>query len=248
MARKRDVSKKTGRQAGKAQDIIPKGYQELLTQLKERIRSAQLRAGLAVNREMVLLYWQIGRDILQRQAKQGWGAKVIDRLATDLHHAFPDMTGFRRATSNTCGHPPPLGPTSQLCSRLLHKFPGSTTASSSTRSRTPRNAYVRRSNTAGAATSSCIGSRANSTSGKARPPPISSESLPSRESDLARDILKYPYNFEFMSLAEDAEERTCRKDCWSTSISFRLSLVPASPLSVSNTASKSAAKIFSSIC
>ena len=60
----------------------------------ERIRSAQLRASLAVNREMGLLYWQIGRDILQRQAQEGWGAKVIDRLAADLHHAFPDMTGL----------------------------------------------------------------------------------------------------------------------------------------------------------
>jgi predicted nuclease of restriction endonuclease-like (RecB) superfamily len=49
---------------------------------------------LAVNRELVLLYWQIGRDILDRQAQQGWGAKVIDRLAQDLRSAFPDMKGF----------------------------------------------------------------------------------------------------------------------------------------------------------
>jgi DUF1016 N-terminal domain len=48
----------------------------------------------AVTREMVLLYWQIGRDILQRQTQQGWGTKVIDRLAADLRCAFPDMTGF----------------------------------------------------------------------------------------------------------------------------------------------------------
>jgi predicted nuclease of restriction endonuclease-like (RecB) superfamily len=74
--------------------LLPKGYEDLLGQLKERIRSAQLRAGLAVNREMVLLYWQIGRDILQRQAQEGWGAKVIDCLGADLRHAFPDMTGF----------------------------------------------------------------------------------------------------------------------------------------------------------
>src|SRR5262245_45016006 len=94
MARKRAAGSKSGRPAKKTSDLLPEGYAQLLGQLKERIRSAQLRAGLAVNREMVVLYWQIGRDILQRQAQEGWGAKVIDRLAADLHRAFPDMTGL----------------------------------------------------------------------------------------------------------------------------------------------------------
>src|ERR1035438_7960895 len=69
-------------------------YSEFLADLKSRIQAAQLRAALAVNRELVLLYWQIGRDILDRQARESWGAKVIDRLAADLKHAFPDMKGF----------------------------------------------------------------------------------------------------------------------------------------------------------
>jgi predicted nuclease of restriction endonuclease-like (RecB) superfamily len=75
----------------------PEGYDDWLTELKTRIHSAQQRAILTVNRELVLLYWQIGCDILARQAKQGWGAKVIDRLAHDLHNAFPKMKGFSRA-------------------------------------------------------------------------------------------------------------------------------------------------------
>ena len=62
----------------------PNGYTAWLTALKTRIHTAQQRAALAVNRELVLLYWQIGRDILERQAKEGWGAKVIERLAHDL--------------------------------------------------------------------------------------------------------------------------------------------------------------------
>src|SRR5882724_34813 len=70
------------------------GYDDLLHDLKERIRAAQVRAALAVNRELVLLYWLTGRDILERQRQQGWGAKVIDRLASDLRSAFPDMKGF----------------------------------------------------------------------------------------------------------------------------------------------------------
>ncbi len=75
----------------------PEGYSDWLTDLKGRIHNAQQRASIAVNRELVLLYWQIGRDILTRQNDQGWGSKVIDRLAQDLRAAFPDIKGFRRA-------------------------------------------------------------------------------------------------------------------------------------------------------
>ena len=69
-------------------------YADLLHNLKERIRAAQVRASLSVNRELVLLYWQIGRDILARQEAQGWGSKVIDRLAGDLRREFTEMKGF----------------------------------------------------------------------------------------------------------------------------------------------------------
>lgn len=59
----------------------PQGYTDWLAELKTRIHNAQQRATLAVNRELVMLYWQIGKDILDRQAHEGWGAKVVDRLA-----------------------------------------------------------------------------------------------------------------------------------------------------------------------
>ena len=75
----------------------PEGYADWLADLKGRIHTAQQRATLAVNRELVALYWHIGRDILARQAAQGWGAKVIERLAHDLRAAFPEMKGFSRA-------------------------------------------------------------------------------------------------------------------------------------------------------
>jgi predicted nuclease of restriction endonuclease-like (RecB) superfamily len=75
----------------------PDGYGEWLAELKTRIQSAQQRAALAVNRELIELDWQIGRDILARQAAQGWGAKVIERLAQDLRNAFPEMKGFSRS-------------------------------------------------------------------------------------------------------------------------------------------------------
>lgn len=74
--------------------LPPEAYADWLADLKSRIHYAQQRATLAVNRELVLLYGHIGRDILTRQAEAGWGAKVIERLAHDLRRAFPDMKGF----------------------------------------------------------------------------------------------------------------------------------------------------------
>ena len=71
-----------------------RGYEEFLRDLKAHIRSAQTKAVLSVNRELILLYMQIGRDILRHQKEEGWGVKVIDRLAVDLRHTFPEMQGF----------------------------------------------------------------------------------------------------------------------------------------------------------
>ena len=72
-----DKSKVSGE---KIPDIV--GYEDFLRELKTRISSAQLRAAIWVNKELVLLYWQIGRDILNRQQQQGWGAKVINRQSS----------------------------------------------------------------------------------------------------------------------------------------------------------------------
>lgn len=79
---------------GAGASAIPKGYEVWLAGLKTRISSARQRATLAVNQELVRLYHQIGTEILERQARQGWGAKVIDRLAADLQASFPEMKGF----------------------------------------------------------------------------------------------------------------------------------------------------------
>lgn len=69
-------------------------YLALLTEVKARIASAQLRAQLSVNRELLLLYWQIGQLIDGRQAREGWGARVIPRLANDLRRELPAARGF----------------------------------------------------------------------------------------------------------------------------------------------------------
>jgi len=73
---------------------LPANYGETLTHLKELIRQARIKAVLAANETMVMAYWQMGQTILQRQAAVGWGAKVIDRLSADLRSEFPDMQGL----------------------------------------------------------------------------------------------------------------------------------------------------------
>lgn len=69
-------------------------YIGLINSLKEKIRLARQKAALSVNRELVMLYWEIGREILSRQAAENWGTKVIDRLSADLSREFPEMKGF----------------------------------------------------------------------------------------------------------------------------------------------------------
>lgn len=72
----------------------PISYAEVLADLKRRISHERLRVVMASNTAMVLMYWDIGQRILDKQSSEGWGARVIDRLSTDLREAFPDMKGF----------------------------------------------------------------------------------------------------------------------------------------------------------
>jgi Protein of unknown function (DUF1016). len=73
---------------------LPTDYFDWLADLKQRIQHERFRVILVSNAAMVLLYWDIGERILEKQNAQGWGAKTIDRLALDLHKLFPDMKGF----------------------------------------------------------------------------------------------------------------------------------------------------------
>ncbi|MGA3007334.1 MAG: PDDEXK nuclease domain-containing protein [Opitutaceae bacterium] len=78
----------------KATAALPADYAPLLADIKARVQAARIKAGLAANRELLAIYWDIGRLILDRQRKEGWGAKVIDRLSTDLQNEFPGQQGF----------------------------------------------------------------------------------------------------------------------------------------------------------
>lgn len=94
---KKSVSKKGASDGASVQppkSSLPGGYSELLDALKQRVQQAQTRAALSVNRELIQLYWEIGREIVMRQEHEGWGKSVVDRLARDIQTAFPGIGGF----------------------------------------------------------------------------------------------------------------------------------------------------------
>ena len=73
---------------------LPADYPQFLAEIKARIAAARTRAVLAVNSELIRLYWEIGHEILEREQRAGWGARVINRLSADLRREFPGMTGL----------------------------------------------------------------------------------------------------------------------------------------------------------
>jgi len=85
---------KTSGQDGQSSATLPAGYPHLLAGLKARVRAAQLRAAVSVNRELILLYWDIGRIIVESQKTKGYGRQVVERLAEDLQKEFPGVAGM----------------------------------------------------------------------------------------------------------------------------------------------------------
>jgi len=189
--------------------LLP-GYGDLLGDLKERIRPAQVRAALAVNQELVHLYWQIGRSIQARQEAHGWGTQVIDRLSADLRHAFPGMKGFSlrnlryiRAFAASC-------PDADFLQQVAAKLPWGHIMRLLDAVQEPleREWYARAAVEHGWSRSIL----AHQIDGNlfARQGQASTNfdrTLPAPQSDLAQQVLKDPYNFDFLSLGEEAHER-----------------------------------------
>lgn len=188
----------------------PAGYADWLAELKTRIHSAQQRAALAVNRELVLLYWQIGRDILARQAREGWGAKVIERLAHDLRTAFPDMKGFSRANLMYMRAFAEAWPQAEIVQQAVGQLPWGHNLVLLGKLKGPelRLAYARRAIEHGWSRNLLeihIETRLLEREGQA----ITNfaERLPAPGTDLARQSLKDPYLFDFLRIGKAADER-----------------------------------------
>jgi predicted nuclease of restriction endonuclease-like (RecB) superfamily len=186
------------------------GYEDFLRDLKSRIQTAQIRAALAVNRELVLLYWQIGRDILTRQKQQGWGAKVIDRLAKDLKIAFPEMKGFSRTNLLYMRAFAEAYSDEQFVQQAAGQIPWfhNCTIIDKVKDPATREWYIRKTTEHGWSRNILvlqIESGLYKRQGKA----VTNfeRTLPAPQSDLARELLKDPYNFDFLILGQDAHER-----------------------------------------
>jgi Uncharacterized conserved protein len=186
------------------------GYEEFLSELKKRIQKAQTRVALAVNRELVLLYWNIGREILARQAAQGWGAKVIDRLAKDLKSAFPEMKGFSPRNLKYMRLMAESYPDEEFVQQLVAQIPWGHNVRILDKVKDRREAefYIRQTIENGWSRNILalqIDSDLYNRQGKAVT--NFSKTLPAPQSDLAQSILKDPYNFDFLTLDAEAHER-----------------------------------------
>ncbi|WP_426992450.1 PDDEXK nuclease domain-containing protein [Methylomonas sp. CM2] len=188
----------------------PTGYTDWLTELKTRIHSAQQRAALSVNRELVLLYWQIGRDILERQAQQGWGAKVIERLSHDLRTSFPDMKGFSRANLMYMRAFAEAWPDVEIVQQLVGQLPWghNLVLLSKLKDAENRKRYAERAIEYAWSRNVLnihIETRLLEREGNA----VTNfeANLPKPHSDLARESLKDPYLFDFLGIGQEADER-----------------------------------------
>lgn len=193
-----------------ARDLIPSGYDDFLRELKERIRQAQIRAALAVNRELILLYWQIGREILLRQRDEGWGAKVIDRLARDLRAEFPEMKGFSPRNLKYMRAFAAAYPDEAIVQQAAAQIPWFHNCMLLDKVKDPaeREWYMRATVQYGWSRDMLahqIDSGLHTRQGQALT--NFDRTLPAPQSDLARQMLKEPYNFDFLSLGPQAHER-----------------------------------------
>ena len=189
-------------------------YASWISSLKRRIHEAQIRAAIVVNTELVRLYWQIGHEILERQNEQGWGAKVVERLAKDLKAEFPEMTGFSRAnimymrafaaawTEDEIVQAP-LGQLTwyhhiTLLDKLDSKELRLEYARLAAENGWSRNVMVHH-----------IELKTAERIGKAQS--NFRTTLPAADSDLAQQALKDPYKLEFLGLAEGVKENKLRQ-------------------------------------
>lgn len=189
---------------------LPDTYQAFVQGLKERIRAAQVRAALAVNTELILLYWQIGRDILQRQEQEGWGAKIIEQLARDLKREFPDVKGFSRTNLLYMRAFAEAYPEEQFVQQVVGQIPWGHNVRILDMVKSPdeRLWYAQQTIENGWSRNVLalqIETGLIRRSGGALT--NFSRTLPSPQSDLAQSLLKDPYNLEFLTISNDAQER-----------------------------------------
>lgn len=187
---------------------LPEGYADWLKELKSRIRAAQQKAVLAANSEMILLYWRIGRDILDRQNLQGWGSKVVERLSEDLRREFPNIKGYSRANLLYMRAFAEAWPNQAIVQQLVGQLPWGHNLELLTKlkNRDHREWYAKATIEHGWSRNVLvhqIESGLISRQGKA----IFSKQISSPHSELLQQTFKDPYFFDFLNVGDEAHER-----------------------------------------
>ncbi|RMH12226.1 MAG: DUF1016 domain-containing protein [Gammaproteobacteria bacterium] len=185
-------------------------YDDLLKDLKQRIRTAQVRAALAVNQELMMLYWQIGQEILYRQQREGWGSKIIERLAKDLKREFPDIKGFSGRNLKYMRAFAEAYADERLVQRSVAQLPWRHNIALMEKLKDPqaRLWYAEQAIAYGWSRDILvIQIETNLYARQGEAITNFEHTLPPSQSDLSRQLLKDPYNFEFLSLQDAAQER-----------------------------------------
>jgi predicted nuclease of restriction endonuclease-like (RecB) superfamily len=191
-------------------DVAPEGYAEWIRELKASVHAARHRAARAVNTELLALYWQLGRQIQERQQTQGWGAKIVDRISADLKTEFPDTQGFSPRNLKYMRAFAVAWPDPDFVQEVLARLPWYTHIALLEKLDTAeaRHWYAQRAIEHGWSRNVLVlqieagamkRTGAALTNFQAR--------LPEPHSDLAQESLKDPYRLDFLGLGEDAQER-----------------------------------------
>ena len=189
---------------------LPADYGAWLADLKRRIQGARQRALLAVNGEQIRLYHDIGKDILERQSRQGWGAKVIDRVSADLRAAFPEMKGFSTRNLKYMTVFARECPDGRIGQQPAAQMPWFHIVTVLTKLSDPtlRGWYAERAVADGWSRDSLaiqISSELHRRQGAALT--NFAQRLPAPQAGLAQAVLKDPYHFDFLGLGTEAHER-----------------------------------------
>ena len=189
---------------------LPRDYAAILGEIKQRIREERLRVVMAANSAMILLYRDIGRLILERQERAGWGSRVIDRLAADLAEAYPEMKELSPRNLKYMRAFAAAWPERSIVQEPLARIPWYHHIALMEKCRTPaeRLWYARQSAEQGWShniLSIQIGSRVHERQGKAVT--NFAATLPPARSDLAAQVFKDPYLFDFLGTADPRRER-----------------------------------------
>ncbi|MEM9505124.1 MAG: PDDEXK nuclease domain-containing protein [Cyanobacteria bacterium P01_E01_bin.43] len=190
-------------------------YENLLTDLKGRIRQARVQSALAVNRELVVLYWQIGHEILQRQTAQGWGSKVVNRIAKDLRREFPDMKGFSPRNLHYMRAFAEAYPDGSVLQQVVANLPWGHNVRLMEAVKDPEERlwYARQAIAHGWSRNVLLTHVDSQLYGQQRDAVVDNfeHTLPTTQSDLAHDLIKDAYTFDFLTISPDLQERDVQK-------------------------------------